>query len=51
MPDAPKKDEKKKGIFGRVKDWFKEAATWVQDHVGDPALTSEMRVDLGLAVG
>jgi hypothetical protein len=50
MPDAPKKDEKKKGIFGRIKDWFKDAANWIETHF-DAALGHEMRADLGLPPG
>src|SRR4051812_19727996 len=51
MPDAPKKDEKKKGIFGRIKGWFKDAADWIQEHLGDPGLAREIRADLRLKAG
>src|ERR1044071_1140369 len=46
MPDEPKK--KKKGIFGRIKQWFKDAADWIQENLGDPGLTREIRADLRL---
>src|SRR5512141_3430824 len=48
MPDAPKK---KKGIFARIKDWFKDTADWIQENLGDPGLAREMRADLGLKPG
>src|SRR4051812_38704346 len=51
MADPPKKDEKKKGIFGRIKGWFIDAAHWIEDAFGVPALAQETRADLGLVPG
>ena len=48
MPDDPKKKDEKKGIFTRIKNWFKDAGKWIETHF-DSALGHEMRADLGLA--
>jgi hypothetical protein len=37
--------------FEKVIDWFKDAADWVQENLGDPALAATIREDLGLAAG
>jgi hypothetical protein len=50
MPDDPKKKDEKKGIFTRIKNWFKDAAKWIETHF-DSALGHEMRADLGLKPG
>jgi hypothetical protein len=38
-------------IFQKVVAWFKEAADWVQQNLGDPALAASIRDDLGLRPG
>lgn len=43
-------DEEKNGLT-KVIDWFKEAAEWVQENLGDPALAEVLREDLGLSEG
>jgi hypothetical protein len=48
MPDDPKK---KKNIFSRIVAWFKKAAEWIPEHLGDPAIAPSIREDLGLAPG
>ena len=48
MSDEPKK---KQGIFGRIKQWFKDTADWIQEHLGDPGLGREIRADLRLKEG
>lgn len=47
---APKKSPKK-NIFGRLVAFFKEAAKWIPEHLGDPAVARSIRQDLGLAEG
>jgi hypothetical protein len=37
--------------FEKVIEWFKDAAEWVQENLGDPALATTLREDLGLAPG
>jgi hypothetical protein len=37
--------------FEKVINWFKDAADWVQENLGDPALATAIREDLGLAAG
>lgn len=37
--------------FEKVIGWFKDAADWVQENLGDPALATTVRQDLGLAPG
>ena len=45
-------DEKKPdNIFGSVVQYFKDAANWVQENLGDPALAEATRADLGLKPG
>ena len=48
-PAAPKKV--KKNIFRRILAFFKHAAEWVPEHLGDPAYARALREDLGLAEG
>ena len=38
-------------LFGRIVAWFKEAAEWVQQNLGDPAIAKTLREDLGLKPG
>jgi hypothetical protein len=45
MPEA------KKNAFEKVIQWFKDAADWVQENLGDPAVAETIREDLGLASG
>src|ERR1700742_1978986 len=44
-------DQKTKNIFSRIVDWFKSTATWIGDHLTDPAITTSIRQDLGLKPG
>jgi hypothetical protein len=44
-------EEKSPGIFGRVVRWFKHAAEWVPEHLGDPDFAGDIRADLGLSPG
>jgi hypothetical protein len=37
--------------FEKVITWFKDTADWVQENLGDPALATTVREDLGLAAG
>jgi hypothetical protein len=48
MADTSKKT---KSIFSSVVSWFKHAADWVQENLGDPAIASALRQDLGLPPG
>ena len=48
-PATPKKV--KKNIFRRILAFFKYAAEWVPEHLGDPAYARTLREDLGLAEG
>lgn len=41
----------KRTIWQKIIDWFKDAADWVQENLGDPELAAELRADLGLAPG
>lgn len=41
----------KKNIFRRILHFFKHAAEWVPEHLGDPAYARALREDLGLAEG
>ena len=47
MPDP----KKKKNIFSRIIAWFKKAAEWIPEHLGDPAIARSIREDLGLKPG
>jgi len=38
-------------VFGRVIGWFKQAAEWSAENLGEPAIASTIREDLGLAPG
>jgi hypothetical protein len=38
-------------LYHAIVDWFKEAADWVQENLGDPAIAGMIRDDLGLAPG
>src|SRR5574342_671707 len=40
-----------KSIFKSLIQWFKDAADWVQENLGDPAIASALREDLGLKPG
>ena len=52
MATAPAAKKKaKKNIFGRILAFFKAAAEWVPEHLGDPAVARSIREDLGLAPG
>ena len=53
MATAPTPAEKKvkRNIFRRILNFFKHVATWVPEHLGDPAIASALREDLGLAKG
>lgn len=44
-------DDKSKSIFSAIIAWFKQAADWVQENLGDPAIAEMLRQDLGLAPG
>jgi hypothetical protein len=46
-------DDKKPtpNIFSRIIGWFKSTATWVEEHLGDPAVAESIRLDLGLKPG
>jgi hypothetical protein len=44
-------EKKTKSIFSSVVNWFKGAADWVQEHLGDPAIATALREDLGLKPG
>jgi hypothetical protein len=44
-------EQKSPGIFSRVVGWFKDAAEWVPEHLGDPDFASDIRQDLGLSPG
>jgi hypothetical protein len=44
-------DKKKKNIFSRIVAWFKKAAEWIPEHLGDPAIARSIREDLGLKPG
>ena len=44
-------DKKKKNIFSRIIGWFKYAAEWIPEHLGDPAMARSIREDLGLKKG
>ncbi len=46
-------DDKKPtpNIFSRIIGWFKSTATWVEEHLGDPAIAESIRLDLGLKPG
>ena len=48
-PVAPKKV--KKNIYARILAFFKHAAEWVPENLGDPAYARTLREDLGLAEG
>ncbi|HTE47839.1 MAG TPA: DUF6603 domain-containing protein [Gemmatimonadaceae bacterium] len=48
MADDPKKTP---NIFSRIISWFKSTATWVEEHLGDPAIAQSIREDLGLQPG
>jgi hypothetical protein len=43
--------KKKKNIFSRIIAWFKKAAEWIPEHLGDPAIARSIREDLGLKPG
>jgi len=43
--------KKPKNVFEAVVEWFKHAADWVQENLGDPAIAETLRQDLGLAPG
>lgn len=47
MADA----NKSKSIFSAIIAWFEQAADWVQENLGDPAIAETLRQDLGLAPG
>jgi len=38
-------------VFEKVIEWFKQAAAWVPEHLGDPDIAETIREDLGLAPG
>jgi hypothetical protein len=46
-------DDKKAtpNIFSRIIGWFKSTATWIEEHLGDPAIAESIRLDLGLKPG
>ncbi|MBI5301752.1 MAG: hypothetical protein HY868_06430 [Chloroflexi bacterium] len=44
-------DKKTKSIFKSIVQWFKDAADWVQENLGDPAIANALRQDLGLKPG
>src|SRR5919204_6955186 len=48
MPPVPAAQKKKKNIFQRIAKWFAEAADWIEEHLGDPALAKTIAEDLGL---
>lgn len=43
--------KKTKNIFKAIINWFKDAADWVQENLGDPAIARALREDLGLKPG
>ncbi|MEZ5217805.1 MAG: DUF6603 domain-containing protein [Ilumatobacteraceae bacterium] len=47
MPDQ----EPETTIWEDIVRWFKDAAEWVQENLGDPELAHELRSDLGLSDG
>ncbi|MEP6492955.1 MAG: DUF6603 domain-containing protein [bacterium] len=48
MADDTKKTP---NIFSRIISWFKSTASWVEEHLGDPAIAQSIREDLGLKPG
>ena len=38
-------------VFKSIIDWFKEAAEWITENLGDPIIAEALREDLGLATG
>lgn len=38
-------------VFEKIVKWFKEAADWVQQNLGDPEIATALREDLGLKPG
>jgi hypothetical protein len=48
---APAPKKVKKNIFRRILAFFKHAAEWVPEHLGDRAYARALREDLGLAEG
>lgn len=50
-PTPPPTGTKTKNAFKAVVRWFKDAAEWVQEHLGDPAIARALREDLGLKEG
>lgn len=41
----------KQTVWNKIVNWFKDAADWVQENLGDPELAAELRADLGLKPG
>ena len=49
VPSDPKKPKPaKKGLFRRILAFFKHAAEWVPENLGDPIVAQRIREDLGL---
>ena len=47
MP-PPQPPAKQKDFFQKVIQWIKDAVDWVEHNLGDPALATALREDLGL---
>jgi hypothetical protein len=48
MPPVPTQPAKKKNIFQRIAQWFSDAADWIEENLGDPAIAKSLTEDLGL---
>src|SRR6266545_2827614 len=48
MPPVPTAEKKQKNVFQRIAEWFTEAAEWIQENLGDPAIAKTLTEDLNL---